>query len=80
MANIIHHTTRTGDRWDTLAWHYYQDANRFGELIAANPLIPIVPVLPAGVELSIPILSPTPNATRALPPWTLAAIAAGELQ
>lgn len=67
----IEHISVTGDRWDTLAWHYYGDAALMSPIIAANPQLRILPVLEAGLQVRIPILSaPDPAMTaEELPPW-----------
>ena len=80
MASVLRHVVTVGDRWDLLAWRYYGDATRFAEIIAANDNIPIVAALLPGAVLSIPILGPSPTPAQQLPPWTAAALAAGDLQ
>jgi phage tail protein X len=64
------HQTKDGDRWDLLAWHYYGDALRFEVIVVANPHVPIVPILDAGLQLAIPILVEEETvAAEDLPPW-----------
>jgi phage tail protein X len=75
---FIRHVTRDADRWDLIASTFYGDATNYAGLIAANPRVPIYPVLPAGVELFIPIIPP-PATTQPLPPWIAAAQKAGQL-
>lgn len=68
----IPYVTRQGDRWDLLAWEFYGNAFHFGPIIAANPTVAIVPILPAGVELAIPLLDEEAAADvldADLPPW-----------
>jgi phage tail protein X len=62
------HMTREGERWDTLAAHYYGDALGYGRIIAANPDIPITPVLPAGITLAIPLMN-AQDTVEETPPW-----------
>lgn len=70
MAGYIEHITVDGDRWDLLAWTYYGDPHRYEEIIVANPEVPIIPILPAGVRLLIPVTDqPAPAAAAGLPPW-----------
>lgn len=69
MDYYLEHTTAGGERWDMLAAHYYGDATRYGGIIAANPHVDIVPILPAGARLSIPIIDDSPAPDPGLPPW-----------
>lgn len=65
---FISHTTTEGERWDQLAWRYYGDAHRYLPIVQANPHVPLMGALPAGLLLAIPMLEPEP-ATEDLPPW-----------
>ena len=74
MSGYIEHVTGPADRWDTLAYRYYGDANRTAPLIHANremfpPLLPIPLILPANVVVRVPVLEPEPAALDLLPPW-----------
>ncbi len=70
MPGYIEHITADGDRWDNLAWRYYGDAYAYEGIIRANPDVPIIPVLPAGIRLLIPVIDPpSPSASSDLPPW-----------
>lgn len=70
IAEVLKHPTSDGDRWDLLAWKYYGDATRYEEIIAANPEVPILPILPAGIMLVIPVIEDDePTDTQDLPPW-----------
>ena len=71
MSTYLEIVTRDGDRWDSLAWRYYGDPYRYEPLIAANPHAPIVPILPSGLRLAVPVLTAptTPTAPADLPPW-----------
>ncbi|EDZ5669685.1 hypothetical protein GOF54_19355 [Salmonella enterica] len=65
----LEHVTTDGERWDNLAWRYYgDDALAYERIIAANPHVAIMPVLPSGVRLIIPVISVT-QTTPELPPW-----------
>lgn len=63
------HMTRQGERWDNLAWHYYQDVSKMGLLIEENQHVPIVPSLQAGLKLRIPLLEQEQTTVVGLPPW-----------
>ena len=72
MAAYLPHATIEGERWDLLAWRYYGDALDYRRIIEANPQAPIIPVLPAGLILYIPVLAAADVAapvSSALPPW-----------
>ncbi|MBA3109966.1 hypothetical protein CBX57_000820 [Salmonella enterica] len=64
----LEHITTQDERWDNLAWRYYGDALSYERIIAANPHVAIIPVLPSGVRLIIPVISVT-QTTSELPPW-----------
>ncbi|EBC2856691.1 hypothetical protein CYF23_10530 [Salmonella enterica] len=59
----LEHITTQGERWDNLAWSYYGDALSYERMHVA-----IIPVLPSGVRLIIPVISVT-QTTSELPPW-----------
>jgi phage tail protein X len=68
-TQFIVHITRSGERWDLLAWEYYGDATLYSAIIMANPAIPIDPVFEAGLIIGIPILQVSPIQRADLPPW-----------
>lgn len=68
----IEYTTKDGDRWDLLAYEYYGDSAKYEPIILANPLAPIMPILPAGLTLQIPLIEDeTEESEENLPPWKL---------
>lgn len=67
-AQYLTHITREFERWDNIAWQYYRDVSKMSLLIENNPHAPITPVLPAGLRLSIPLIS-ADTTTQDLPPW-----------
>lgn len=70
MSGFIEHITSDGERWDLLAWKYYGDPHAYEGIIVANPEVPIIPVLPQGVRLLIPVVDPPQVVdTTELPPW-----------
>ena len=75
LTEYIRHTAIEGERWDTLAWTYYADASRYGEILRANPGLRNEqgqwPDLPeAGTQLLIPVIAMTDKLPlEALPPW-----------
>lgn len=71
MAEYIDHITSAGERWDTLAWHYYGDATQMSLIIDANPQLRILPALSAGLVVKIPVLEEEDVVLtdEDLPPW-----------
>lgn len=69
MSRFTTYTTKQGDRWDTIAFAAYGDANLGGEIIRANKLVPIYVELPAGITLNVPVKEQPAADTTLLPPW-----------
>lgn len=71
MTDYLTHTSKQGDRWDLLAYTYYGDVNQIPTLTAANPTVPLDPILDAGINLAVPIVeeSDSDTSTIGLPPW-----------
>ncbi|MEC5207383.1 phage tail protein X [Vogesella perlucida] len=66
----LNHLTQDGDRWDAIAWRYYGDVKHVPLLIEANPHVPVVEVLPGGLNLAIPVIeAEDATALEELPPW-----------
>lgn len=70
MANL-QYTTLEGERWDTISNKAYGTPLLSDIIIAANPLVAITDVLPAGTLLEIPVQEIITEQTDAdlLPPW-----------
>lgn len=68
MAEFVRYVTKDGDRWDLIAQRAYGDPWAFEAIVAANPHVPIRPVLPGGIELMIPVREPKVE-TSDVPPW-----------
>lgn len=70
MANL-QYTTLDGERWDTISNKAYGTPLLSDIIIAANPLVPITDVLPAGTLLEIPVQEIITEQMDAdlLPPW-----------
>lgn len=70
MSDSIIHLTVDGERWDALAWRYYGSVSEAARIMEANPGVPLVPVLPGGIRLSIPVVDAAAvDETADLPPW-----------
>lgn len=71
--DCIEHRVTDGERWDTLAWRYYGDANQYGRIIAANPAIDIITHLPPNTVVLVPVLTLAEAQQQvdqeSLPPW-----------
>ena len=66
----IEHITLDGDRWDQIATLYYGDASRISPLAEANEHLGLLPVLPGGLPVRVPILEDDNNLLpEELPPW-----------
>ncbi len=65
------YVTHQRERWDWIAWKFYGDPSLLGAIVQANPDVPIVGALDAGIELQIPILEipSIGNPSNDLPPW-----------
>jgi phage tail protein X len=69
MATFIEYVTLEGDRWDLIAHRMYGDAYAYEPIIAANPDVPIRPVVASGLTLLIPLREPSLVNTADVPPW-----------
>ena len=52
----IEHITQAGERWDTIAHRYYGDATLLSPLVEANEHLRLLPVLPAGLPVRVPLI------------------------
>lgn len=69
MTEYYSYITKDNDRWDLIAYIFYNDATKYEPIIEANPNIPITPILKAGLKLKIPVLDETETIKFELPPW-----------
>jgi len=68
--SFVLYITQERDRWDLIAARHYGDPFGYERIIAANPTVPIVPVLPAGIRLAVPVVPRTvARGSQGLPPW-----------
>lgn len=68
MSEYLQHIASDGERWDTLSYQYYGNAEKYSLIIAANSHLQIKPTLTAGQVVLIPIIEPVPD-PQPLPPW-----------
>ncbi len=69
----MRYRTILNDRWDQISMKFYGHSDRYDEIIKANPGLPDEikrsPLLPAGIEIEIPVLEIMPTYLEELPPW-----------
>lgn len=66
----LQYLTKDNDRWDNISYKHYGNPYQYNIILEANPGVRIVPRLPAGVLLRIPIIEATQILTHELlPPW-----------
>lgn len=68
---FIEHTTTDGERWDLISWRYYGSTEGIAQLVAANPHIRIIGILPGGLVVRVPLATEVDPilAPEDLPPW-----------
>lgn len=59
MDKYYFYTTKGNVRWDNVAQEVYGISSMIGDIVRANPEVPITPVLPNGLVLKIPIVATT---------------------
>jgi len=67
--DFYEYITKDGDRWDLIAYDFYADPTLYEPIITANPDVPIVPILPSGLKLKIPVIDDSNEIEFILPPW-----------
>lgn len=69
MTEYYSYITKDNDRWDLIAYKFYNDATRYEPIINANPDVDISPILKSGLKLKIPVLNESETIKFELPPW-----------
>ncbi len=75
IGKYLEHMSKPGERWDTIAWAYYRDAQMMDLLIDENrdlfaqEIARIPAILPPRLILRIPVIEQDPLDTNLLPPW-----------
>nr|DAU52931.1 MAG TPA: tail protein [Caudoviricetes sp.] len=69
MTEYYSYVTKDNDRWDLIAYKFYDNPNFYEEIIKANPEISHEPVLNAGIKLKIPVIEESVTIKFELPPW-----------
>jgi phage tail protein X len=69
MSEYYEYITKDGDRWDLIAYDFYANPTLYEPIITANPDVPIIPILPSGLKLKIPVIEDNNQIQFELPPW-----------
>lgn len=69
MTEFYSYITKENDRWDLISNQFYRTPTLYEEIIKANPTVKITPLLPAGINLKIPVLDQAETIQFELPPW-----------
>lgn len=69
-AQYLIYRTKSGDRWDTVAYAQYRNATQILALIAANPGVAIVDVFDPGTKLAVPLIGAPDDSLSSSPPWS----------
>jgi phage tail protein X len=69
MTEFYSYITKDNDRWDLIAYKFYNDATKYEPIIQANPKVKLTPTLESGIKLKIPVLDESNQITFELPPW-----------
>lgn len=69
MTTYVKYITQERDRWDLIAYRMYSDPYDYERIIIANPMVPIVPLLPAGLHIAVPVIERMSTQVLDLPPW-----------
>ena len=69
MTEFYNYVTKDNDRWDLIAYKFYNDSTKYEIIIQANPEVDIAPILAAGVKLKIPVLDEKETISFITPPW-----------
>ena len=69
MTEYYSYITKDNDRWDLIAYKFYNDATRYEPIINANPDVDISPILKSGLKLKLPVLDESETIKFELPPW-----------
>ncbi|MBR6126479.1 tail protein X [bacterium] len=69
MTEYYSYVTKDNDRWDLISNQFYNTPTLYEEIIKANPTVKVVPILPSGIKLKIPILDQSETIKFELPPW-----------
>lgn len=63
------YTTQGGDRWDKIAFQFYNAPHDYVGIIQANPTQQGVYELPSGVVINVPIKEVKAKTSTIKPPW-----------
>ena len=69
MSEFYSYITKQNDRWDLIAYKFYNNPFLYEDIIKANPNVKVEPVLQEGINLKIPVKESTNTISFELPPW-----------
>lgn len=69
MTEFYSYVTKGNDRWDLIAYKFYNDPTKYEIIIQANPEVSITPILASGVKLKIPVIEEKETISFTTPPW-----------
>lgn len=69
MSEFYSYITKQNDRWDLIAYKFYNNPFLYEDIIKANPNVEVEPVLQEGINLKIPVKESTNTISFELPPW-----------
>lgn len=69
MSELYSYITKQNDRWDLIAYKFYNNPFLYEDIIKANPNVEVEPILKEGISLKIPVKESTNTISFELPPW-----------
>ena len=69
MTEFYNYVTKDNDRWDLIAYKFYNDSTKYEIIIKANPDITIIAVLESEKKKKIPVLEEKETISFITPPW-----------
>lgn len=57
MADTLEYIVKGDMRWDAISYTVYGTPNEVGRITAANPDVPVTPIVESGTLLQIPIIT-----------------------
>ncbi len=69
MSEFYSYITKQNDRWDLIAYKFYNNPFLYEDIIKANPNVEVEPILKEGISLKIPVKESTNTISFELPPW-----------
>lgn len=74
MSGFYSYISKDNDRWDLIAYKFYNDPIKYEIIIQANPEVAITPILASGVKLKIPVIDEKETISFTTPPLGIYAV------